>query len=275
MRLGRGIVVNLLGLVIVVLIGLIGYYIWHQGYYFYSTNDATVEAPIVSVASTTPGYVLSVVPAGTSVNKGARVAVLASASTGGGTGAGASAPPNTSSSGSASSSSTAPGSTGSGSTGSSSTGSGSASSAAGSPTNGAGGGTAQVAALAPIGGAVIDVAAPPGQFVQPGQAIAEIVDPNAVYITALVDENNIGDVRLGQGVDVSVDSASSTTLHGVVSQIVGVTAGSLALLPVNNYATGNFTKVSQRIPVRIRLGSLQGQTLKVGASANVTIHIHE
>ncbi len=275
MRLGRGIVINLLGLVIVILIGLIGYYIWHQGYYFYSTNDATVEAPLVSVASTTPGYVLSVVPAGTFVNKGAHVAVLAPASTGGGTGAGASAPSNTSSSGATSSSSSAPGTTGSGSSGGGSAAGTSGSTSPGSPANGAGGGSAQVSALAPSGGTVIAVSSPPGQFVQPGQAIAEIVDPNAAYITALVDENNIGDVHVGQGVDINVDAASGTMLHGVVSQIVGVTAGSLALLPVNNYATGNFTKVSQRIPVRITFSSLQGQTLKIGASANVTIHLHD
>lgn len=277
MRLGRGIVINLLALVIVILIGLIGYYIWHQGHYFYSTNDATVEAPIVNVASTTPGYVLSVVAAGTTVKKGASVATLAGASTGGSgrTSSGTSSPSNTSSSGSTSTSNSASGTNGSGSSSGRSTSGASGSSSPGSPPNGAGGGAGQASAIAPVSGAVIDIAAPPGQFVQPGQSIAEIVDPNTVYVTALVDENNIGDIHVGQGVDVTIDSTSNTTLHGVVGQIIGVTAGSLALLPVNNYATGNFTKVAQRIPVRIRLASLQEQTLRVGSSANVTIHINE
>jgi multidrug resistance efflux pump len=64
-------------------------------------------------------------------------------------------------------------------------------------------------------------------------------------------------------------------MRGTVSVIVPATAGETSTLPTTDYASGNFTSVTQRIPVRIRLFDEQGTTLYPGESASVTIHLHD
>jgi len=290
MRIGRVAIINTLGLVIIILIGLILFYVWHQGYYFYSTDDAQVTATTVNVASPAPAIVGAVqVTTGQQVSRGATIATLrpvpgsgaasgsagATGASGSGTGGGST------SSGSSGGSSGGTSSGGSGSGGTSSGGSGSNGTSSGGAGSGGASGSGSVAAsgpvtnaIAPIAGNVISIAAQPGQEVGPGQAIALVTDPN-VSITAYVDESHINDVQVNQGVDVTVDSVPDTTFHGYVRRIIPATASTFSLLPVNNYASGNYTKVSQRIPVQITLDGLQGKTLIPGSSANVTIHIHQ
>ncbi len=301
MRIGRVAIINGLGLAIVILIGLILYYIWHQGYYFYSTDDAQVTATTVNVASPAPAIVGAVqVTTGQQVARGATIATLrpapgsgagsGSGSAGGATGASGSGAGASGTGGGGSSSGNSGGSAGGTSSGGSGSGSGGASSggstggasSGGSGSAGTGGaGTGGVAAsepvtnaVSPIAGNVVSIAAQPGQMVGPGQVIALVTDPN-VSITAYVDESHINDVQVNQGVDVTVDAVSDTTFHGSVSRIIPATASTFSLLPVNNYASGNYTKVAQRIPVQITLNGLQGKTLIPGSSANVTIHIHQ
>jgi len=114
----------------------------------------------------------------------------------------------------------------------------------------------------------------PGQFASAGQPLAEVADLSRSYITAYVDETHIGDIHAQQGVDVHVDAYPDIQFHGTVQQIVPATASTFSLLPTNNYASGNFTKVSQRVPVIITLDGTQGETLLPNTSASVTIHIH-
>ncbi len=293
MRIGRVALINLIGLIIIVLVALIVYYLWHQSYYFYSTDDAQVTTPTANIAALRPGVVtgLAVAP-GQSVNKGATVVTLrpvpaaAGGSSGGGSSSGGSSSGssggNSSSGGSSSGSSGSSGGSGSGglsSSGGSGGGSGGATPGGVSPSSanasGSTGNGGTIAATAPIPGAVTNVTTQPGQVVQPGQPLAQVSDLNGAYITANVDEKNISDVHVGQGVDVTVDAVGGTTFHGHVSQIVPTAASALSLLPPNNYASGNYTKVSQRIPIQIVLDGLQGKLLLPGTSANVTIHIHE
>ncbi len=290
MRIGRVAIINTLGLVIIILIGLILFYVWHQGYYFYSTDDAQVTATTVNVASPAQAIVGAVqVTTGQQVSQGATVATLrpvpggsatsgsagATRASGSGTGGGST------SSGSSGGSAGGTSSGGSGSGGTSSSGSGSNGTSSGGAGSGGASGSGSVAAsgpvtnaIAPIAGNVISIAAQPGQEVGPGQAIALVTDPN-VSITAYVDESHINDVQVNQGVDITVDSVPDTTFHGYVRRIIPATASTFSLLPVNNFASGNYTKVSQRIPVQITLDGLQGKTLIPGSSANVTIHIHQ
>ena len=131
-----------------------------------------------------------------------------------------------------------------------------------------------VAVTSPINGTIIQEGATSGEVAAPGQPLAQVVDLNAIYITAYVEETHIGDVHLGQGVDVKVDQVGGTTFHGRVTRILPVAAGALSLLPTTDYASGNFTKVTQRVPVQITLDGYQGYTLYPGTSASVTIHIH-
>jgi multidrug resistance efflux pump len=113
-----------------------------------------------------------------------------------------------------------------------------------------------------------------GQVVIPGVPLAEETDLSSVTITAYIDEGALNNISTGQSVDIKVDAYSDTSFTGHVSQIVNATAGEFSLLPTQDNASGNFTKVSQRIPVIITLDGNAGKTLMPGMSATVTIHLH-
>ena len=91
-----------------------------------------------------------------------------------------------------------------------------------------------------------------GQYVQPGTRMLTVVPVQKTYLTANFKETQIGRMRVGQPVEMHVDALPGHTLHGVVDSFSPGTGAQFALLPPEN-ATGNFTKIVQRVPVRIRL----------------------
>ncbi len=127
---------------------------------------------------------------------------------------------------------------------------------------------------APFSGVIVQVPGVVGQTVAPQVALAQEADPNSVNITAYVDENAIKNIFVGQFTDIHVDAYSDASFTGHVSQIVGAAASQFSLLPTQDNASGNFTKVSQRIPVIIDLDGDPGRALLPGMSAEVTIHLH-
>lgn len=136
------------------------------------------------------------------------------------------------------------------------------------------GGPASLDLTSPTNGTILQVPAVQGQNVAPGLTLAVLTDPSVVSVTAYVDENAIDNVSIGQPVDIHVDAYSNTSFSGHVAQIVQATAGQFSLLPTQDNASGNFTKVGQRIPVVIVLDGNGGHNLVPGMSAEVTIHIH-
>jgi multidrug resistance efflux pump len=126
----------------------------------------------------------------------------------------------------------------------------------------------------PISGTIIQVPGVQGQDVTPGLPVLQVTNLNTVSITAYVDENAINNIKVGQDVDIHIDAYSDTTFKGSVQQIVDATAGSFSLLPASDNASGNFTKVAQRVPVVITLDGNSGKNVMPGMSAEVTIHIH-
>jgi membrane fusion protein (multidrug efflux system) len=111
-----------------------------------------------------------------------------------------------------------------------------------------------------------------GQFVQPGTQLMAIVPLHAVYITANYMETQLTHVRAGQPVTINVDTFDGTVVHGHVESLAPASGQQFALLPPDN-ATGNFTKIVQRIPVKIALDEndpLAGQ-LRPGMSVEPTI----
>ncbi len=126
----------------------------------------------------------------------------------------------------------------------------------------------------PISGTIVQLPAVQGQSVAAGLTVAQVTDLSNVNIVAYVDENTINNVSVGQQVDVKVDAFSGTTYTGHVQQIVQATAGSFSLLPTQDNASGNFTKVGQRVPVIVSLNGNGGNDLVPGLSATVTIHLH-
>ena len=91
-----------------------------------------------------------------------------------------------------------------------------------------------------------------GQFVQPGTQLMAIVPLHAVYITANYMETQLTHVQAGQPVTIAVDTFPGTVVHGYVDSVAPASGQQFALLPPDN-ATGNFTKIVQRIPVKIAL----------------------
>ncbi len=126
----------------------------------------------------------------------------------------------------------------------------------------------------PISGTIVQIPAVQGQDVSPGLPLIQLTDLNAVAVTAYVDESAINNVSIGQDVDITVDAYSGTTFTGHVQHIVQVAAGQFSLLPNQDPTSGNFTKVSQRIPIIIILDGDAGKDLFPGMSAETTIHLH-
>jgi multidrug resistance efflux pump len=133
---------------------------------------------------------------------------------------------------------------------------------------------APVNVTSPISGSVVQVYAAQGQAVTPGVPIVEVAQLSNLTVTAYVDESAINNVSNGQQVDISIDAYSGTSFSGHVQQIVQSAASEFSLLPTEDNASGNFTKVSQRIPVVISIDGTGGKDLVPGMSAEVTIHLH-
>jgi multidrug resistance efflux pump len=136
------------------------------------------------------------------------------------------------------------------------------------------GAPAVINVTSPISGTVVQVPAVTGQGVTPGLPIVQVTDLSQVNVIAYVTEGAINNLSNGQGVDITVDAYSGTSFSGHVQQIVQATAGQFSLLPTQDNASGNFTKVGQRVPVLITLDGTGGKDLIPGMSAEVTIHLH-
>ena len=106
--------------------------------------------------------------------------------------------------------------------------------------------------VAPIDGVVGNRTLRIGQYVQAGTQLMSVVPVAGAYVVANFKETQLTDVREGQTVDIAVDMFPGQVVHGHVDSIAPASGQEFALLPPDN-ATGNFTKVVQRIPVKIAL----------------------
>jgi membrane fusion protein (multidrug efflux system) len=106
--------------------------------------------------------------------------------------------------------------------------------------------------IAPFDGIVSERQVQPGDYVNVGTSLISVVPLPNVYVIANYKETQLTHVEPGQPVEITVDSFPKETLHGHVERIAPASGSQFALLPPDN-ATGNFTKVVQRIPVRIAL----------------------
>lgn len=125
---------------------------------------------------------------------------------------------------------------------------------------------------APISGYVAQSRIQVGDRVQPGQSLFAIVPLDEVYVEANLKENQLEDVRMGQKVKLEADIYPNHTYRGFVAGIRAGTGAAFSLLPPEN-ATGNWIKVVQRVPVKIKLDGPPSPEypLRVGSSLKVTI----
>jgi membrane fusion protein (multidrug efflux system) len=106
--------------------------------------------------------------------------------------------------------------------------------------------------VAPSAGQVGDRTVRVGQYVQPGTRLMTVVPIEDLYLVANFKETQVGRMRPGQPVSIAVDALPSAMIAGTIDSLAPGTGTEFALLPPEN-ATGNFTKIVQRVPVRIRL----------------------
>ena len=125
---------------------------------------------------------------------------------------------------------------------------------------------------APVDGVVGARTLRVGQYVQAGTQLMAVVPVSAAYIVANYKETQLADVRPGQPVEIEVDTFPGHAFHGRVDSIAPASGQEFALLPPDN-ATGNFTKVVQRIPVKITLdlGAELADALRPGMSVYPTV----
>jgi len=124
---------------------------------------------------------------------------------------------------------------------------------------------------APADGRVGRLKVHPGQLVGAGVQVVDFVQDGA-WVEANFLETQLAHVRVGDTADIKIDAYPSQILHGHVSEIAPASGSATALLPPDN-ATGNFTKVVQRVPVKILFdGEPSGDILRPGLSAEVTVH---
>lgn len=124
---------------------------------------------------------------------------------------------------------------------------------------------------APASGEVSRKQVEVGQLVAPGQPLLSIVADTGIWVTANFKETQLAKIRPGQPVEFEIDAYNNCVGQGRVASVSGATGAKFALLPPDN-ATGNFTKVVQRVPVRIAVTKpCPGYTLRPGLSANVHV----
>lgn len=126
--------------------------------------------------------------------------------------------------------------------------------------------------VAPVAGTVASSSARVGQYVQPGQRLLTLVPVQAIYVEANFKETQIGLMRPGQPATIEVDALPGVAFHGRVDSVTPGTGATFSLIPPQN-ATGNFTKIVQRVPVRIRIdaGPEARRVLVPGLSLRVDV----
>ncbi len=130
--------------------------------------------------------------------------------------------------------------------------------------------------VAPFDGVVGNKAAEVGNLVQPGTRLMALVPLNASYVDANFKETQLVGIKPGQKVDVAVDALGGRVVEGVVSSISPASGSQFSLLPPEN-ATGNFTKVVQRVAVRVTFPEevLKQVPLRPGLSVVATVHTRD
>jgi membrane fusion protein (multidrug efflux system) len=130
---------------------------------------------------------------------------------------------------------------------------------------------AKTTIVAPAAGIVSQVASlNVGQFIATGTTIASLVETDDTWIEANYKETQLADLTVGQPADITVDAYPGVKFHGNLASIGAATGSEFALIPAQN-ATGNWVKVTQRVPVRIHIEDPDAARLRAGMSSVVSI----
>ena len=130
---------------------------------------------------------------------------------------------------------------------------------------------------APMSGVVSKRWVLAGDVVQPGQSVFSVYDVKNIWVTANLEETNLGSLRVGDKAEISVDTYPAIKFSGTIILLGSNTASQFSLIPPNN-ASGNFTKVTQRVPVKFSItqddtGRAPRANLLPGMSVEVRVKV--
>ncbi len=129
---------------------------------------------------------------------------------------------------------------------------------------------------APVSGIVARRWLFPGDVVSPGQSVFTVTNPDKLWLAVYLEETKISEIHVGQNSNFTIDAFPGVTFSGKITYVGSNTASQFSLIPPNN-ASGNFTKVTQRVPVKISIdgvsggGNLSDYRILAGMSAVVKI----
>ena len=209
------ILINVITVVVLLAIGIAGFYFWNKTTSYVTTDNAKVNGDQIKIASPASGQIKSLnVKQGDKLDKGDKVATVT--------------------------------------------------------VQGQDGETKDMDLKMPQKGTIAKLDGMEGSMVQAGNPIAYAYNLDELYITANVDEKDVSSIEKGNDVDVTID-AQGTTVSGKVEHVGQATANSFSLMPSSN-SDGNYTKVSQVVPVKISLDSTPSKDVVPGMNAEVKIH---
>ncbi|HCW7746868.1 TPA: HlyD family secretion protein [Staphylococcus aureus] len=203
------ILINVITVVVLLAIGIAGFYFWNKTTSYITTDNAKVNGDQIKIASPASGQIKSL-----NVKQGDKVATVT--------------------------------------------------------VQGQDGETKDMELKMPQKGTIAKLDGMEGSMVQAGNPIAYAYNLDDLYVTANIDEKDIKDVEVGKDVDVTIDGQKAS-VKGKVDSIGKATAASFSLMPSSN-SDGNYTKVSQVIPVKITLDSEPSKQVVPGMNAEVKIH---
>lgn len=127
---------------------------------------------------------------------------------------------------------------------------------------------------APLSGYIENLNIRPGHFLQAGKPAFVLIEENSWWIDANFKENQINGIKPGNKTEIILDSCPSQTVTGHIDSIANATGSAFSLLPPQN-ASSNWVKVTQRVPVKIKLDSLPSDcNLVIGSSASIEVRKH-
>ncbi|MGZ3772528.1 MAG: HlyD family secretion protein [Pseudobdellovibrionaceae bacterium] len=123
----------------------------------------------------------------------------------------------------------------------------------------------------PFDGIVVQKIAEVGNLLEQNQVAAVVADENHAWVAANIEETSVGLVKVGQPVHIDIDEGGF--LEGRVTEVRSSVASQFALIPSDSGA-GNFTKVVQRVPIKVVIEDLKGLSLRAGQSVEIKIRVH-
>lgn len=126
--------------------------------------------------------------------------------------------------------------------------------------------------VAPVSGIIGERTLEPGELVNANQVLASIVQQDKKWVTANFKETQLEDIRIGQKVNIKVDALGGRNYEGVVKDLSPATGAKFSMVAPDN-STGNFVKITQRVPVRIEFTDAPKDLMEIIPGMNVTVEV--